>query len=137
MCVRVKVHPERIRERHSYLAKDIKRRRWTLSTQLEVANMVFATHCLAATAICSLPAASSTSPDLTLSLICLYESWQSGGDFGEGARASGIGFFVDGLFFFGFFGLLLLFFFFFFFFFWLFFDGGGGGGGGGVGGGGR
>jgi len=61
-----------------------------------------------------------------------------GGDFGEGARASGIGFFVDGLFFFGFFGLLLLFFFLFFLFFWLFFDsGGGGGGGGGVGGGGR
>ena len=53
-----------------------------------------------------------------------------GGDFGEGARASGIGFFVDGLFFFGFFRLLL-FFFFFFFFFWLFFDGGGGVGGGG------
>merc|ERR1712205_290511 len=77
VCVRVNVHAARIRERHSYLAKDIKRRRWTLSTQLEVANIVFATHCLAATAICSLPAASSTSPDLTLSLICLYESWQS------------------------------------------------------------
>ena len=40
MCVRVNVHAARIRERHSYLAKDIKRRRWTLSTQLEVANIV-------------------------------------------------------------------------------------------------